>query len=122
MSLKRILVVDDDESIRTMEERILKREGYEVVSVPDGYTAMARYKNEDFDLVILDVMMPGMDGFKVSQALRQVEKNKKIPVIFVTAKTDAKSMKEGFQSGGKIYLTKPFTSQQLVQVVRSMIR
>jgi len=120
--MKRILVVDDDESIRALEERILKREGYEVVTAPDGFTAMSLYKNQNFDLVLLDIMMPGMDGFKVGQTIRQVDKEKPVPVIFISAKTDGASMKEGFQSGGKVYLTKPFTAQQLLQVVRAMIR
>jgi DNA-binding response OmpR family regulator len=119
--MKRILVVDDDPTYLTLEESVLKREGYEVVTAEDGAQAMSLYKEQEFDLVLLDVMMPGVDGFEVSRTLREGDRQKKVPVVFVTSKDDSKSMQEGFRSGGRVYLTKPFTNFQLVKMVKSVI-
>ncbi len=118
---KRILVVDDDLDIVNLEEKILKREGYEVVTATDGAQALALLSDQDFDLLLLDIMMPGIDGFEVSRTVRQRKTNTRLPVVFVTAKDDAASMKEGFRSGGTVFLSKPFTANQLLKVVRSMI-
>jgi DNA-binding response OmpR family regulator len=120
-AMKRILVVDDDPTYLTLEESVLKREGYEVVTAEDGTKAMTLYQEQDFDLVLLDVMMPGVDGFEVSRTLREGDRQKKVPVVFVTSKDDSKSMQEGFRSGGRVYLTKPFTNFQLVKMVKSVI-
>lgn len=119
--MKRILVVDDDPTYLTLEESVLKREGYDVVTAEDGTRAMALYQEQDFDLVLLDVMMPGVDGFEVSRTLREGNRQKKVPVVFVTSRDDSKSMQEGFRSGGRVYLTKPFTNFQLVKMVKSII-
>jgi DNA-binding response OmpR family regulator len=119
--MKRILVVDDDPTYLTLEEKVLKREGYEVVTAEDGAQAMSLYREQEFDLVLLDVMMPGVDGFEVSRTLREGDRQKRVPVVFVTSKDDSKSMQEGFRSGGRVYLTKPFTNFQLVKMVKSVI-
>jgi DNA-binding response OmpR family regulator len=120
--MKRILVVDDDPDILTLEERILKREGFEVVTAMDGENAMAMIRNHDFDLVLLDIMMPGIDGFEVSRSLRKESEGKPVPVVFVTARDDADSMREGFRSGGTVFLSKPFTANQLLRVVNSIVQ
>ena len=119
--MKRILAVDDDRSILFIEEEILKSAGYEVATARDGPSAISIFNKQEFDLVLLDVMMPGIDGFEVSRTFRQIDGSNKVPVIFVTARDDAESMREGFRSGGTMFLPKPFTSHQLLQVVRSMI-
>ena len=119
--MKTILAVDDDPDILALEEKILKREGYEVLTAPSGAKAIALLKTgKKVNLILLDVMMPNISGFEVSQWLRG-ESGKRIPVVFVTAKDDAQSMKEGFQAGGTVYLTKPFTTTQLVKAVTSLI-
>ncbi|MFC1654843.1 response regulator [Myxococcota bacterium] len=119
--MKRILVIDDDSSILCLEEEILKSAGYEVATARDGPSAISIFNQREFDLVLLDVMMPGIDGFEVSRIFRQMDGSKKVPVVFVTARDDAESMREGFLSGGTMFLPKPFTSHQLLQVVHSMI-
>jgi putative two-component system response regulator len=121
-NVKRILVVDDDPDILTLEERILKREGYEVVTAMDGESAMAMIRSHEFDLVLLDIMMPGIDGFEVSRSLRKESEGKPVPVVFVTARDDADSMREGFRSGGTVFLSKPFTANQLLRVVNSIVQ
>jgi CheY-like chemotaxis protein len=120
--MKTILVVDDDPDILALEEKILKREGYEVLIATNGAGAITLVKEgKHIDLILLDVMMPNINGFEVSQWVRGSGSEKRIPVVFVTAKDDAESMKEGFRAGGTVYLTKPFTTTQLVKVVSSLI-
>ena len=89
--MKRILVVDDDPDIRVLEEKILKREGYEVTTASNGKAAIEAIKTKEFDLVLLDIMMPGIDGFEVSRFFRRELEDKNMPVVFVTAKDDADS-------------------------------
>ncbi|MBW1807245.1 MAG: response regulator [Deltaproteobacteria bacterium] len=120
--MKRILVVDDDPDIRVLEEKILKREGYQVITASNGKAAIEAIKTEEFDLVLLDIMMPGIDGFEVSRFFRRELECKNMPVVFVTAKDDADSMREGFRSGGTVFLSKPFTANQLMRVVNSIIK
>ena len=120
--MKTILVVDDDPDILALEEKILKREGHEVLTASDGAQAISLVKaGRNIDLILLDVMMPNVSGFEVSEWVRGSQDKKRIPVVFVTAKDDAQSMKEGFLAGGTVYLTKPFTTTQLAKVVGSLI-
>jgi adenylate cyclase len=120
--MKTILAVDDDPDILALVEKILKREGYEVLTAANGAKAISLLKTgRKVDLILLDVMMPNINGFEVSQWVRGSESERRIPVVFVTAKDDAQSMKEGFRSGGTVYLTKPFTTTQLVKTVTSII-
>ncbi len=120
--MKTILAVDDDPDILALEQKILKREGYEVLTASNGAKAISLIKTgRKIDLILLDVMMPNINGFEVSEWVRGSENEKRIPVVFVTAKDDAQSMKEGFQAGGTVYLTKPFTTTQLAKVVSSLI-
>ncbi|MBN2495073.1 MAG: response regulator [Deltaproteobacteria bacterium] len=119
---KKILVVDDDVDIVTLEKRILEREGFEVVTAMDGASAIGILEKETFDLILLDIMMPGMDGFEVSRSIQdKPESSPRAPVVFVTARDDSQSMREGFRSGGTVFLSKPFTANQLVRIVKSMI-
>lgn len=118
---KHILVVDDDPDILTLERKILEREGYLVSFANDGKEAMERLKNKRFDLVLLDIMMPGIDGFEVSRAIQRDSGEKAMPIVFVTARDDSESMREGFRSGGTVFLSKPFTSNQLIRLVKAMI-
>ncbi len=118
---KRILVVDDDQDILTLERKILEREGYIVSCANDGTEAMKKLELVQFDLILLDIMMPGIDGFEVSRAIQREVGKKSIPIVFVTARDDSESMREGFRSGGTVFLSKPFTSNQLIRLVKAMI-
>ena len=120
--MKTILAVDDDPDILALEEKILKREGYEVLTASNGAKAISLIKTgRNIDLILLDVMMPNINGFEVSQWVRGSESEKRIPVVFVSAKDDAQSMKEGFRVGGTVYLTKPFTKDELLGAISNQI-
>ena len=119
--MARILVVDDDTDILMLEEKVLIREGHEVLAVTSGERALEAIKTKEFDLILLDIMMPGIDGFEVSRQIKNEILGKSTPVIFVTARDDSDSMREGFRSGGTVFLSKPFTANQLVRVVNSIV-
>jgi CheY-like chemotaxis protein len=120
--MKRILAVDDDVDILNLERRILEHEGYEVVTTASGAAALALLKEQAFDLLLLDIMMPGVDGFEVSRAVPRTPGGQpSTPVVFVTARDDSQALREGFRSGGAVFLAKPFTANQLTRIVRTML-
>lgn len=118
---KRILVVDDDADIVLMIQRILEKSGFEVARTTEGAEAIRMIEQESFDLILLDIMMPGIDGFEVARSVRRNEKGVRPPVVFVTARDDSESMREGFRSGGTVFLAKPFTASQLLRIVNAML-
>ncbi|MDD3593849.1 MAG: response regulator transcription factor [Candidatus Gastranaerophilales bacterium] len=118
--INKILVVDDDKEIREWLELDLKLSGYMVEAAKDGLEGLNRAINEDFNLIILDVMMPKMNGFEVCQNIRKVKKD--IPVIILTAKGTIDDKIEGFDSGANDYLVKPFDIQELLVRVRALLR
>ncbi|HLY38489.1 MAG TPA: response regulator, partial [Candidatus Binatia bacterium] len=108
-----VLVVDDDEdNIRIISTMLLAR-GYEVRLARDGRGAVESIRQQRPDLVLLDVMMPGMDGMQVLDAIRADPRLTSLPVILVTAKTEDQDLLEGYRAGAQYYVTKPFTSRQL---------
>jgi DNA-binding response OmpR family regulator len=119
--MKHILLVDDDPDILVLERKILEREGYAISTADDGSRAMEMLGEQDFDLLLLDIMMPGIDGFEVSRFIQQRSDAEPVPIVFVTARDDPSSMREGFRSGGTVFLSKPFTANQLVRLVKAMI-
>ena len=120
--MKRVLVVDDQkDNVFVLEDR-LKREGYEVLKAYDGKTCINIAENEDPDIILLDVMMPGMSGFEVCKVLTETNTTKNIPVILVTALTDAEDMKEGFSAGAFDYVKKPFNRVELIARVQAAVR
>ena len=118
--MKQLLVVDDDPDILTLERKILEKAGYEVATAMDGVSAVELVSMTEFDLILLDVMMPGMDGFEVSRQILE-KKGREIPVGFGTARDDSDSMREGFRAGGSVFLSKPFTANQLLRIVGDML-
>ena len=105
---KKILVVDDEKHIVRLVQANLDRAGYTVVTANDGKEALQKVADENPDLVVLDVMMPYMDGFEVLQNLRRNPSTRDIPVIMLTAKAQDADVFKGWQSGVDCYLTKPF--------------
>ena len=105
----RILVVDDEPNNRDMLARRLERRGYSVEQAEDGVTALRMIEAERFDLVLLDVMMPGMSGLEVLDALRRDRAATELPVILATALSDRKDIVEGLRRGANDYVTKPST-------------
>jgi DNA-binding response OmpR family regulator len=114
MARQRILVVDDEEDIRELVSYGLRREGYEVVTAPDGESALARVKERRPDLVVLDLMLPGIDGLEVCRRLRADDGTKAIPVIMLTAKVEESDVVIGLGVGADDYVTKPFSMSVLL--------
>src|SRR5436305_2364950 len=115
---KKILAVDDERHIVRLVEVNLQRAGYEVVTAYDGREALEKVKSENPDLVVLDVMMPYMDGFEVLKNLKADPITAEIPVIMLTAKAQDADVFRGWQSGVDCYLTKPFNPMELLTFVK----
>jgi len=118
---KRILVVDDDENILSLERTILEQKGFEVTTAGGGAEALELIGESDFDLVLLDVMMPEIDGFTVCRRIKEEPRTKETPVIFLTAKGGGEALAEGFESGAIMYINKPFTANKLLTIVNTML-
>ncbi len=115
---RKILAVDDEKHIVRLVQVNLERAGYEVVTANDGKEALQKVAEENPDLVVLDVMMPYMDGFEVLQNLRRNPATRDIPVIMLTAKAQDADVFKGWQSGVDCYLTKPFNPMELLSFVK----
>lgn len=115
---KNILVVDDEKTIIDLIKFRLEKEKYNITTALGGKEALEVAKNTDFDLVILDIMMPEMDGYQVLEELRKIGKQSKTPVMFLTAKNTDGDVWEGWQSGVDYYVTKPFTGDELLRAVK----
>lgn len=115
---KKILACDDEKHIVRLVQVNLERAGYQVVTANDGKEALQKVADENPDLVVLDVMMPYMDGFEVLQNLRRNPSTRDIPVIMLTAKAQDADVFKGWQSGVDCYLTKPFNPMELLSFVK----
>jgi CheY-like chemotaxis protein len=113
-----ILVVDDDAAILRVVEFALERSGYQVKTAPDGQNALKLLGKLVPDVMILDVNMPGLSGFDLCHIVKRDERLQHIPVIFFTAQDSPRDFQAGKESGGVIYLLKPFKPEKLLQSVR----
>ncbi|HIK11741.1 MAG TPA: two-component system response regulator [Oscillatoriaceae cyanobacterium M33_DOE_052] len=118
----KILVVDDHPASRMTAVALLSVEGYEILEADSGPAALAQVKEANPDVILLDVMMPGMDGFEVCRRLKQEEGTRLIPIIFITALNDRRSRIRGIEAGGDDFLTKPFDHLELSARVKSLVR
>jgi len=118
----KILVVDDHPASRMTAAALLAVEGYEVLEAEDGPAALNMVLECKPDVILLDVMMPGMDGFEVCRQLKQDEQTRLLPVIFITALNDRRSRIRGIEAGGDDFLTKPFDRLELAARVKSLVR
>ena len=118
----RILVVDDHPSSRMTAVALLSVEGYDVVEAESGAAALAQVLGTNPDLILLDVMMPGMDGYEVCRRLKDDEHTRLTPVVFITALDDRRARLRGIEAGGDDFLTKPFDQLELSARVKSLIR
>ncbi len=114
-----ILVVDDEETIREVVCRYLEREGYVAREAADGYEALDIIRHDPPALIVLDLMLPGIDGLSLTQHLRQ---DHQIPIIMLTAKSEANDRIRGLDLGADDYITKPFNPQEVVSRVRAVLR
>ena len=115
---KRILAVDDEPGILRLVQVNLLRHGYEVTTAPDGREALKRVEERHPDMIIMDVMMPYMDGFEALGILKKNPETRDIPVIMLTAKAGDQDVFEGWRSGAECYLTKPFHPGELIAFVK----
>lgn len=109
----KILVVDDTPKNIQIVGGILMKQGYDLYMAKEGFAALTLVENIDFDLILLDIMMPGIDGYEVCRRIKNMPKAKNIPIIFLTAKTDPESIVKAFDIGAVDYVTKPFNPQEL---------
>jgi two-component system alkaline phosphatase synthesis response regulator PhoP len=117
MPLK-VLVCDDERHIVRLIQVNLERQGYQVVTAFDGKEGLEKIRSEKPNLVVLDVMMPYMDGFEVLKTIRKEPETENLPVIMLTAKAQDKDVFEGYHYGADMYLTKPFNPMELVTFVK----
>jgi DNA-binding response OmpR family regulator len=116
----RILLVDDEQPIQTLLSFPLQRDGYEVVQASDGREALARFSEQQFDLVVLDLMLPRMDGLEVCKRLRA--KGSTVPIIMLTAKSEEIDKVLGLELGADDYITKPFSMREFRSRVKAALR
>ena len=110
----RVLVVDDEENIAFLVDAALRLEGIETQRVGNGYDAIAAVATFQPHAIVLDVMMPGIDGFETCRRLKRIEETRDVPVILVTALSDTADRLRGFAAGGVDYVTKPFRSEEIL--------
>jgi len=122
MAKEKILVVDDEEDILELVRHHLKREGYEVQCAATGEKALQLARRESFDLIILDLMLPGMDGREVTRMLRTDPRTRHMPILMLTAKGEESDVVTGLELGADDYLTKPFSPRILVARSRAVLR
>jgi DNA-binding response OmpR family regulator len=115
------LVIDDEAPIRLLCRVNLEAEGMRVLEAPDGRTGIELAQNEHPNAILLDVMMPGMDGWAVAEQLLQDERTAEIPIIFLTARADLRDRARGMDLGGLEYITKPFNPVELATLVREVV-
>lgn len=116
-----VLIVDDEPMARTLLRLMLVRAGFNVAEAEDGFDALEKVKTNQPDIVLLDVMMPGMDGFTVCEKLRHDFETSVMPIIMLSAKSDLESINEGLRVGATKYLTKPISPEDLTRHVREVL-
>ncbi|MGO4697324.1 response regulator transcription factor [Paenibacillus sp. 2TAB26] len=118
--MAKILIADDDAHIRELMSLFLKNEGFEILEAKDGAEAQEIWENNQIDMVILDIMMPHVDGWELCREIRRIDSN--IPLLMVTAKGESVQKVKGFQLGTDDYLTKPFDPMELVMRVKALLK
>ena len=119
--MTRVLVIDDEAPIRLLCRVNLEAEGMSVLEAGDGPSGLAKASSEQPDVILLDVMMPGLDGWGVAEALLEDEQTVGIPIIFLTARAEFRDRARGLDIGGVDYVTKPFNPVELAPLVRSLL-
>ena len=121
MDRKKILLVDDSSKVLLMERMILSKSQYDVVTAKDGQEGVEKALAERPDLILMDVVMPRMDGFEACRRIREQEDTKAIPVIMVTTRGELQSVENGYSSGCTDYVTKPINGLELLAKVKSCL-
>ena len=119
--MTKVLVVDDEAPIRLLCRVNLEAEGMDVLEAPDGEKGLELARAEKPDVVLLDVMMPGMDGWQVAERLFESDETNQIPIVFLTARAELRDRARGLELGGVDYITKPFNPVELASVVEGLL-
>ena len=119
---KKILIVDDDKDFLKALKIVLEDKGYVIVTALDGAEALEAARAESPDLILLDIMLPGMNGLKVCRFLKFDENYKDIPIIIVSAKADQEDKQLGRQMGAELYITKPFENEELFHAINQLMK
>jgi DNA-binding response OmpR family regulator len=119
--MTKVLIIDDEAPIRLLCRVNLEAEGMEVVEAPDGPTGLEVVGSERPDAILLDVMMPGLDGWSVAERLLEKEDTREIPIVFLTARADLRDRARGMDLGGLDYITKPFNPVDLASLVEEVV-
>ena len=118
--MKKILIVDDEPNILMSLDFLMRKEGYNVFVARDGAEAIKIIDEDQPHIVILDIMMPNVDGYEVCQYIKNDEITKSTKVIFLSAKSKKEDIEKGYEMGADLYLTKPFSTRDLVKEVKSL--
>jgi two-component system alkaline phosphatase synthesis response regulator PhoP len=121
MNRKKILLVDDSATTLMMEQMVLRGQAYQIVTAKNGREAVMVAASEQPDLILLDVVMPEMNGFEACRRIRQQETTRTVPIIMVTTKGEEQNVEAGFESGCSDYITKPINGAELLTKVRSYL-
>jgi len=119
---EKILVVDDEKDILELIEYNLSKNGYRVQTAASGEDALELVKENDYDLIMLDLMLPGVDGFDICKIIKSDKQKANIPIVMVTAKSDEADRVAGLEIGADHYVTKPFSPRELLAIVKATLR
>ena len=119
--MTRVLVIDDEAPIRLLCRVNLEAEGMEVLEAADGPSGLEKARSETPDVILLDVMMPGLDGWRVAEELLDDQRTESIPIVFLTARAELRDRARGLDLGGVDYVTKPFNPTELAPLIRELV-
>jgi len=121
MQKKRVLIVEDEESLLKLETILLTVKGYEVTGTSTGKDALEKLSGDNFDLILLDIMLPDIDGYEVCRRIKEHPLHGTIPVVMLTARKSIEDQELGASCGADAYLTKPFKSAMIIEVIERLL-
>jgi twitching motility two-component system response regulator PilG len=121
MAKSRILIIEDEESLLRLLTILLTSRGYRVIGVQEGSAGLAEMERTSFDLVLLDLMLPGLDGFEVCRSIKENPETRHIPVVILTARKGSADLERGLELGADAYITKPFKSSRVMETVAELL-
>ncbi|HPP86590.1 MAG TPA: response regulator [bacterium] len=119
--MAKVLVIDDSELVRNFHSYILRSEKFEVVTANDGVEGLEKFFSDKFDLVIVDLNMPRLDGYEVVRQIRDSEDDEEVPIIVISTEDSEDKKAKGFEAGANVYIVKPTEPEKLVANVRTLI-
>lgn len=121
MQKKRVLIVEDEESLLKLETILLTVKGYEVSGASTGKEALEKLSGDTYDLILLDIMLPDIDGYEICRRIKEHPRHADTPVVMLTARKSAVDQELGTTSGADAYLTKPFKSAMIIEVIEQLL-